>query len=752
MADQEEIKSGNVRPYKSARVSRACEACRTKKVKCDGSRPTCINCSTNGLECIYTESRRKPKAKKPTAGDIDSRLGRLESMIEALNERLGGGEPTGFSDDEPKERTSSPNFVRVEQPYSHEEEGDGFPGVLVRQTNNYHSNGVDYSIISNPGLKWISETTSDNTLPERLTRLFNEINEARYSSDPVLIASTVPDLPSRELMDFTWKLMTADEGTWDYFYPLSEIKSLMEAVYNGRCNKIGYGEWLLLFAVCTVSILMVVLPNDLDKGAKYRDTNWTGDEIDELQRKCFSASIYYLNRVFLTPPSVAALRGIVTLIVGLRCINFYPTSALCPLAARFAIDLGLHRKESYRNKTLKEAEDLRRLFWASYAFDREEAMRQGRIPCMMDFDISTEYPGTLPNCDSLPVEFGNYMSRLMSIYGDVYESLYSVKAAENSTSQVVKSVARLDQALIEWRESIPPEYRPGGDFISKSLQNQDIIPPKSWYIYWDVIHLHLGYYYLLSTMHQITAYRPSWVRAVVNEDGSSSSSTPQLSNDTPSNQSGIRASGKYSRVCSSLEICVSSARSTVQALETAAKIDPRFLGPCMLYSANAFTTLFIKCLARPEDLATLYDLDVMARQLELFEYDATAGINPSVLQNKDDPSRRAVNRFWALLHEVAKSYVSKSQTSSSTPAKTTQQVSEYPPEIPPIQQTNQHEPMPTGTQPTGSLDDFFQTMDSLTTQSLYQFSSYFYSWEPEVTGIPSMTPNVNYFQPPPPPQ
>jgi hypothetical protein len=736
MEDQEEIRLESGRPYKRTRVSRACEACRTKKIKCEGSKPSCENCRANGLECVYTESRRKPKAKKPTAGDIESRLGRLETMIETLNERLGGGgdgEVNDMSDDEQGETSGSPNLIELEQPYSHDEEGGVLPEVLTRQTNNYYSNGTDYTILSNPGLKWISETTCDATLPERLTQLFNEINEAKDSRDPFFIMPTTPEPPSHELMEFTWKVLSSETGTWDYFIPLVEIRALMQAVYNG--DRLGYGQWLLLFSTCTIAILLVVVPNDVDRAAKYRDTNWTGDEIDKLQQTCCSSSIYYLNRVFLTPPSVPALRGIVLLIVSLRCINFYPISALCPLAARFAIDLGLHRKENYRNKSRKEAECLRRLFWGAYAFDREEAMRHGRIPCMMDFDISAEYPTPISDKDGLPVEFGVHMSQLMSIYGDVYESLYSVKATENTTDEVVKNVSRLDQALIEWRESIPPEYRPGGDFINRSFQNWEVIPPKEWYVYWDVIHLHLGYYYLLSTIHQITAYHPSWVRAVVNEDGVSNPSTP---ND--SNNSGVRASGRYSRVCSSMEICVSSARSTVQALETAAKIDSRFLGPCMLYSANAFTTLFIKCLARPKDLSTLYDLDVMATQLELFEYDAASGNNPSVLQQKDDPNRNAVNRFWSLLHDVAKSYVQNNQSSSTNT--TQQQASETPP-------TQPHNPMPLQTYPTSSSDNFFQNLDSYTTQSLYQFPSYFYTWElPDVTAVPSIPPH--YFQPPPP--
>ncbi|KAJ7271122.1 hypothetical protein C8J57DRAFT_1065601, partial [Mycena rebaudengoi] len=44
-------------PYDGPRVPRrtpmACQFCRARKLKCDGSRPQCNNCSRRGYPCTY---------------------------------------------------------------------------------------------------------------------------------------------------------------------------------------------------------------------------------------------------------------------------------------------------------------------------------------------------------------------------------------------------------------------------------------------------------------------------------------------------------------------------------------------------------------------------------------------------------------------------------------------------------------------------------------------------------------------------
>jgi hypothetical protein len=45
-------------PLMRARTKHACEACRKRRIKCDGVRPVCSGCSVAGTECLYADHKR----------------------------------------------------------------------------------------------------------------------------------------------------------------------------------------------------------------------------------------------------------------------------------------------------------------------------------------------------------------------------------------------------------------------------------------------------------------------------------------------------------------------------------------------------------------------------------------------------------------------------------------------------------------------------------------------------------------------
>ncbi|RKP27258.1 hypothetical protein SYNPS1DRAFT_6844, partial [Syncephalis pseudoplumigaleata] len=63
---------------KRQRVSRACDACRRKKVRCDGVRPVCGNCSAFHFECTYLDAAKKRGPPKGYIEAIEHRLRRME--------------------------------------------------------------------------------------------------------------------------------------------------------------------------------------------------------------------------------------------------------------------------------------------------------------------------------------------------------------------------------------------------------------------------------------------------------------------------------------------------------------------------------------------------------------------------------------------------------------------------------------------------------------------------------------------------
>lgn len=76
-------------PRKRSKVSRACDECRRKKVKCDASSEsgdeTCSNCRRSNVRCMFS---RVPQKRGPSKGYIKE----LADRINSIEGKLGGGQ------------------------------------------------------------------------------------------------------------------------------------------------------------------------------------------------------------------------------------------------------------------------------------------------------------------------------------------------------------------------------------------------------------------------------------------------------------------------------------------------------------------------------------------------------------------------------------------------------------------------------------------------------------------------------------
>lgn len=64
------------------RSARACEACRQRKIKCDGNRPACRQCVYHNQHCSYEDVKRVREQKQLEL--LTRRVGRYESLLRSL--------------------------------------------------------------------------------------------------------------------------------------------------------------------------------------------------------------------------------------------------------------------------------------------------------------------------------------------------------------------------------------------------------------------------------------------------------------------------------------------------------------------------------------------------------------------------------------------------------------------------------------------------------------------------------------------
>ncbi|ORX67362.1 hypothetical protein K493DRAFT_248239, partial [Basidiobolus meristosporus CBS 931.73] len=55
--------------HKRQRVSRACDSCRRKKIRCGGEHPECSYCLYRGIKCTYSDIKKK---RGPPKGYIEA--------------------------------------------------------------------------------------------------------------------------------------------------------------------------------------------------------------------------------------------------------------------------------------------------------------------------------------------------------------------------------------------------------------------------------------------------------------------------------------------------------------------------------------------------------------------------------------------------------------------------------------------------------------------------------------------------------
>jgi len=211
-------------------------------------------------------------------------------------------------------------------------------------------------------------------------------------------------------------------------------------------------------------------------------------------------------------------------------------------AAQLAQALGLHRRtQRAMDPVTKERRN--RLFWVCHVMANNISMLVGRPSPIQDYDCDVDLPldvdddqitpqGIIPSTGRRPFNFFLNDIKLSKIMSKVYCRLYSAHALTNHTwDSLAVSIGELDSELIQWRDSIPLEYRPEQEIAWADNPT-----------YRRVMLTHMSYYNCIYNIH-----RPIFTLAL----RSGSSFAP----DKPVREL------RNARVYGSAAVCVGAARS-----------------------------------------------------------------------------------------------------------------------------------------------------------------------------------------------
>ncbi|KAH9203483.1 putative C6 transcription factor [Leptodontidium sp. 2 PMI_412] len=590
-------------------ITRACDSCFIKKIKCEPAVPKCDWCNNQDIPCTYERPIGKRGEK---ISDIQSCVSRPEERLGHTKELLTESPPSksAFS--------QTPNIL-----------GHHSIASVALTTNSpatssaaLQSAGYEYGIVSlitgiplfgKEGQLWIKSRTGEPGAFDKLDSTYL-LSEKRRQVDAraALLEFRSPnptDLPDREMVMYYFN--TYNSSMKRLIFPVLNptlFRRTVEIAYLQSSSPSSIGQVsaraCILAFIAFLSTYHETTPSQRVMGAEYAI-------------KAQSLVPFILQEC----NSVDALQTMVILsLFELTSGSMQSARHFLSLAGNIIFILGAHRASRPPRQLLgmrprdvdaSTQKHLRNIFWLCYTLDKDLALRTGyghilsdevcdlTIPPGYVDNLFRRFPVNQPT--DLPDDIDPLFPldlRLSIIKSRAYRMLFSPQALRKMDVDLLNEVRELDEELEQWRLSVPGNWRPTVSFCPESSVDS-VMNMRS-------IMLRLNYHYCMTIIHLATSRCELWLNLGAILEG----------------------------LGSSLAISVEAGRSTLLYLEAAEHImDNGIFWPFIFYPLSALFAIFCNILQRPQDPRSSEDLGLLKKSTSMIERIFTrqsSSINESV--------------------------------------------------------------------------------------------------------------------------
>ncbi|CAJ0889825.1 3600_t:CDS:2 [Entrophospora sp. SA101] len=472
---------------KRQRVSKACDSCRRKKVKCDGIQSVCGNCKAFNLECTYNDTTKKRGPPKGYIEAIETRLHKMESLLGGLvhsNDPRAEAALAELMQDDLHSTSSN----RSNNSGDLIDDLNEVMGILSIDENNqirYHGRSSGFYLLKkgNRYKDGILSITSNNWKhPGQVIASTNNFD--------LLKRPELTELPSQELSDHLLEL---------YF---NNVHPLMAVIYKPRFfDQLKQKEHPPLLLLNAIYAYASQFSDRIEVRSDPNNHHTAGDFFFERAKALLDNDYDNARMTTIQALILLSLREYGT---G-RVTRAWLYSGM---ACRMSQELGIHRNnEKWHPIDLKreEKEEQRRVFWACFVLDRTASAHLGRPLAIDEKDVDAAYPSEdeddeseyLPfkmehvtvSSTSSPVSSSSsalgspiingpqeprikahtasrfiYLIKLCEILGRVMQNVYAIRCNPVSmTSDTVLSI--LNSSLNSWYLALPEhlQYTPNSD-------------------------------------------------------------------------------------------------------------------------------------------------------------------------------------------------------------------------------------------------------------------------------------------------
>ncbi|KFA54954.1 hypothetical protein S40293_02305 [Stachybotrys chartarum IBT 40293] len=451
---------------KRSRVTLACQRCKTRKQKCDGSNP-CEKCKANNQECCYVIPQKPmPFGKNQYIKALERRVAELETFLSTQG-------MTELSSDHwaaTAESTTSASDARS-NPTPEPEPDEPDEAVLDWR------DGVDsvVSVVRSLSLDVNGSGYMGASSHVALGRVFaflakTKHREAVETGQPrrqSLAASTAPRHPVNDVhqpIDFA----DVPAGIADRLFNgyLKHIATRWPVVHSVWVRELHARRHSLtdVFELTMLHLLYAT-------AGRFIET--TGETGEFHVKRHYASAAQSLDTIH----QFNDIRTVqVLMLMAVYCLrdSIGPGAWTCSRTALLiAIDHGLHRQTKALSRLSMESELRKRLFWSCYAFDRQISIPMGRPFGISDRDIDVELPLDIDE-DTTQEQLANLDSILGSqTKATSMTSFILIARLRRIESDIQQTVYRVDQSIViddaiidgflhrleVWKSTIPQDCR-----------------------------------------------------------------------------------------------------------------------------------------------------------------------------------------------------------------------------------------------------------------------------------------------------
>ncbi|KAF2101307.1 hypothetical protein NA57DRAFT_72748 [Rhizodiscina lignyota] len=420
-------RSSGIRIIGKSRRTTACNYCRAKKIRCNGSIP-CANCLDRGEECVVTDTRRSRTqgSKNHDSADLSRRVQQLEALL---------GTGTGIS-----------KLQHVSQDLGLETRQSQTGSSIPQSLTPIHPQSSDQTSIplqdSDPSPDVVDV---QNTEQEDSSVYVKETPDLEYYGMSAM--SCILLFTARSGMGH---LKAYFEETPEEAFGIVErpwFESRLRAHFNGTIP--DDKAWYALRNVIWASGCRIVL----SKTASFR-------EVSQASWAFFENALSVHTEILLVRASMVAVQALALMAyysegLGKTSLQYM----LCSNAMRLACSKGLHRQPARSwNLSLHEVEHRNWMFWSIYCLEKHICSRPGRPSVMDDDEISCHVPQSASNKQHSSTVYCHILIKLMQLSSNAKKRLSSARALRQPPDQLIENVRDLNKGLHELKCSVQHEF------------------------------------------------------------------------------------------------------------------------------------------------------------------------------------------------------------------------------------------------------------------------------------------------------